>query len=73
MFTIYRPKTNEEVKFAVGACVVLQEPRRAISVGYNGRPDSYKGTKDDYGTNVNINITTVICTRLHVYLLLLTV
>ena len=30
----------------VGACVVLQEPRRAISVGYNGLPD---GRKDHSG------------------------
>ena len=44
------------MKFAVGACIVLQEPRRAISVGYNGRPDSYKGTRDDYGTYVDINV-----------------
>ena len=28
----------------VGACVVLQEPHRAISVGYNGLPD---GRKDE--------------------------
>ena len=52
MFTISRPKTinlEEKKKFASGACIVLQEPRRAISVGYNGRPDSYKGNRDDYG------------------------
>ena len=50
---------DPEQKFAIGACIVLQEPRRAISVGYNGRPDSYKGKRDDYGiyTYVDSHIT----------------
>jgi deoxycytidylate deaminase len=32
-------------KDPVGACIVLQEPRRAISVGYNGFPEGYKGKR----------------------------
>ena len=28
----------------VGACVVLENPRRAISVGYNGLPDARKNS-----------------------------
>ena len=62
MFTISRPNMKdlkENKKFAVGACIVLQEPRRAISVGYNGRPDSYKGTRDDYGIYVDISVSSV--------------
>ena len=26
----------------VGACVVLEEPRRVLSVGYNGPPDRHR-------------------------------
>ena len=34
----------------VGACLVNHEPRRAISVGYNGYPDGLDDVnKDDYG------------------------
>ena len=42
------------VIFEVGACIVLKEPRRAISVGYNGLPngrDRYTicDKPEDYG------------------------
>ena len=38
----------------VGACIVLKEPRRAISVGYNGLPNgrgthSISDNPEDYG------------------------
>lgn len=34
----------------VGACLVNHEPRRAISVGYNGYPDDLDDVnRDEYG------------------------
>ena len=32
-----------------GACIVMEEPRRAISVGCKGFPEDYKGKKKKYG------------------------
>ena len=35
----------------VGACVVLENPRRAISVGYNGLPDARKNSSGKQDTS----------------------
>jgi dCMP deaminase len=56
-------------KDPVGACIVLQEPRRAISVGYNGLPESYKGkrtTTEDYNGMFNHGLyNPLLCSIYH--------
>ena len=54
----------------VGACIVLKEPRRAISVGYNGLPngrDRYSIRNDDKPENYGMTVFLIILCYSHTH------